>query len=96
MDMQWFLVIAGWGAIICVIIVSLIMEAKKTPEQKAAEAEAARERGRRTREEEQRRRQAARENAPAKGCLQGMIEHLFLCAVVMITLIALIMLLSAS
>lgn len=29
MDMQWFLVIAGWGAMICVIIVSLIMEAKR-------------------------------------------------------------------
>lgn len=96
MDPQWILVIIAWGIIIGVVIASFILDAKMTPEQRKADAERLRAIWKKNRVEEKRKRQQARENAPAKGCLQSTIEFGFMCAFLMVVVIICIMLIVAS
>ena len=95
MDPQWILVIVLWGGIIGVAITCLIPEFKKTPEQKKKEAEMARESLIKKREEEKKARQEAKDNAPAKGCLQNTVEFGFMSIFLMIVVIICIMLIVA-
>ena len=96
MDTNWILAIVLWGGLIAVMIACLIPELKKTPEQRKAEAEKARESWKKNREEEKRKRQEAKDNAPAKGCLQSTLEFGFLSMFLMLAVIICIMLLIAS
>lgn len=100
MDPNWILVIVLWGGLIGAIIVCLIPELKKTPEQRKAEAQKVRESLIKKREEAKKERQEAQQeaqnNAPAKGCLQSTVEFGFLCMFLMVTVIVCIILIIAS
>ncbi len=96
MDPKWILVIVLWGGIIGVIIACLIPELKKTPEQRKKENKIFRARSLKKREEDKKARQEAKNNAPAKGCLQSTAELGFACLLLMIAVIVGIMLIIAS
>ncbi len=96
MDSNWILAIVLWGTLIAIMIGCLIPELKKTQEQRKAEAKMARESFKKNREEEKRKQQEAKDNAPAKGCLQSTAEFGFLCMFLMLVVIICIMLLIAS
>lgn len=96
MDPKWIFVIVLWGGIIGVAIACLLPELKKTPKQRENEAEMARERSIKKREEEKKARQKAKDNAPAKGCLQSTIEFGLMSIFLMIAVIICIMLIVAS
>lgn len=95
MDPQWIAVILLWGGMIGALTVSLIREARKSPEQKAKEAEQAREswkkyreESRKEREKQKEQREEERRNAPAKGCLQKTLELWLMCFVTFAVIVA--------
>ena len=96
MNSDWTLVIVLWGALIGIMIGCLVPEFKKTPEQRQAEAQKIRESFIKKREDEKKARQEAKNNAPAKGCLQSTVQFGCLCLFLMIAVIVCIMLLVAS
>ena len=96
MDTNWILVIVLWGGLISVVIACFLPEFKKTPEQRKAEVQKARERAIKNREEKKKSRQAAKNNAPAKGCLQSSVEFGFVSIFLIIAVIICTMLLIAS
>ena len=94
MDSTWGLANALWGLVIVAVVIAHICDARKSPEQKAAEAEAAKERRKENRAREKARRQEIKENMPEKGCLQSTIEFGFVCLFCMIAVLFAIMVLT--
>ena len=96
MDTNWILVIVLWGGLVGVIIACFFPEFRKTPDQRKAEVQKARERAIKKREEKKKSRQEAKNNAPAKGCLQSSVEFGFVSIFLIIAVIICIMLLIVS
>ena len=96
MDGQWVLVIVLWTMLMGGVIGLWIYEENKTPAQKQADAEAARQRSEKALKDEEIRRQRTKYNAPAKGCLQSVIELFLWCGFLMFVAICCIMVLIAT
>ena len=77
METNWTLVIALWVGLLAAILICSIPELRKTPEQRKKEGEMVREMLAKDRAERKRKRREAAANAPAKGCLQSMLERWF-------------------
>ena len=92
MKASWGLVAVLWGIIFSVIVVCLVSEKKKTPEQRAAEIDAAKER----RKADQRRLQEQINQRPARGCLQNMAILFVLSRLVLISILVLIIVVARS
>lgn len=96
MESEWILVFVLWGILICTMLACLISEAKKTPEQKKADAEKSHERWLKAQEAEKKRRQDTQNNVPAIKCLQRTIQFGLSSLFFMVLLIICIMVLIAS
>jgi len=96
MQATWGHVILVWGILLGGLLVLVVRELCKSPEQRKAEAEQARKGFEKHRAEEKTRRQQQKEEAPAKGLLESSFELLVACSLLMAAVVITVMIIVAA